>query len=151
MRLVRGYTLGLGKQQIGQWLQPAFARDVRAGQVLTCDDVRSVRPSAGLHPRHMPAVLGRIAARDVSAATPLAWDMVGEAPSADVSLRVATADDSARLLAWRNDAETRAQSLRPDEVSASDHEAWLSRSLASDERALFVAERDGAAARAHAA
>jgi L-amino acid N-acyltransferase YncA len=71
------------------------ARDVRAGSVLTCDDVRSVRPSNGLPPHALPAILGRTATRDLSAATPLTWDAVGVAPSSHtVQLRAARADDA---------------------------------------------------------
>jgi len=56
-------------------------RDVARGEVLSTDDVRSVRPADGLAPKHLPAVLGRRAARDLSRGTPLSWDDVeGGAP-----------------------------------------------------------------------
>ncbi len=51
-------------------------RDVRAGAVFTGDNVKSIRPAAGLHPRFLSEVLGRHAARDIKAGTPLAWDLV---------------------------------------------------------------------------
>lgn len=51
-------------------------QDVKVGQEFTAANVRSIRPSAGLHPRHLPEVLGRTAARDIVRGTPLAWDMV---------------------------------------------------------------------------
>lgn len=153
-RAVRDAERALGRPRFGpgpdELASTAFrrslfvARDVRAGQVLTADDVRSVRPSAGLHPRHLPAVLGRVAARDVAAATPLAWDMVGAPPPPRVALRPATVDDAARLLAWRNDPETRARSLDGEVVAPAAHEAWLARALASPTRAVLVAEEGGA-------
>lgn len=52
------------------------ARDVPAGGVLGADDVRSVRPAGGLHPRHLTEVLGSTARRDLRAGEPVAWDMV---------------------------------------------------------------------------
>jgi N-acetylneuraminate synthase len=52
--------------------------DVRAGEVLTRDNVRSVRPANGLHTRHYEAVLGRRAAHDIARATPLSWDLLAE-------------------------------------------------------------------------
>jgi len=52
------------------------AEDVRAGEAFTPANVRSVRPSGGLHPRHLDAVLGRRARRDLAKGTPLAWDLV---------------------------------------------------------------------------
>lgn len=51
-------------------------RDVRAGEALSADAVRSVRPGAGLHPRHLDDVVGRVAARDLAKGTPLSWDML---------------------------------------------------------------------------
>jgi N-acetylneuraminate synthase len=49
---------------------------VRKGAEFTCDNVRSIRPAHGLHPRYLPEVLGRCAARDVEAGTPLAWELI---------------------------------------------------------------------------
>ena len=51
-------------------------RDVKAGDVLTKDNVRSIRPGNGLAPRALPLVLGRRASRDVARGTPLSWDLV---------------------------------------------------------------------------
>jgi pseudaminic acid synthase len=50
--------------------------DVAAGAVLTRDNVRSVRPGAGLPPGEQDRVLGRVAARDLKRGEPLAWDMI---------------------------------------------------------------------------
>jgi N-acetylneuraminate synthase len=49
---------------------------VQAGEPLTPANVRSVRPGYGLAPKHLPAVLGRKAARDLKFGEPLGWDMV---------------------------------------------------------------------------
>ena len=62
----------------------------------------------------------------------------------DLSLRPATAADAAVLLRWRNDASTRAASRNTGEVSPREHSAWLAGVLASAERDLLIAERDGA-------
>ena len=50
-------------------------RDVAAGEVFTPDNVRSVRPAAGMHPRHLPEVHGRKATKPIPAGTPLEWGM----------------------------------------------------------------------------
>jgi RimJ/RimL family protein N-acetyltransferase len=55
-----------------------------------------------------------------------------------ISIRRATANDSADLLAWRNDERTRLASVSQEPVSAEDHEGWLSRSLASRDRVLYI-------------
>lgn len=51
-------------------------RDVAAGEPLTKENVRSIRPGYGLAPRHLPAVLGRPAARALKRGERLAWDML---------------------------------------------------------------------------
>lgn len=50
-------------------------QDVRAGEVLTDKNVRSIRPAHGLPPKYLENVLGRRAARDITRGTPLKWDM----------------------------------------------------------------------------
>lgn len=50
--------------------------DVRQGESLTTANVRSIRPGFGLAPKHLHAVLGRAAARDLKKGEPLAWDQL---------------------------------------------------------------------------
>jgi len=54
---------------------------VPAGGVFGPENVRSIRPGHGLHPRYYEAILGRRAARAIPAGTPLSWELVegGEA------------------------------------------------------------------------
>ena len=56
--------------------------DVKAGEVLTERNVRSIRPAAGMHTREYEKVLGRRATRDIGRGTPLAWDLIAPAESA---------------------------------------------------------------------
>lgn len=51
-------------------------RDVRAGEPLTTENVRSIRPGNGLAPRYLKQVLGRHVARDVGRGTPVSWDLM---------------------------------------------------------------------------
>lgn len=53
------------------------AEDVAAGEELTGANVRSVRPGDGMHPRHLPEVLGRRASRDLKKGEPLDDSMIG--------------------------------------------------------------------------
>ena len=56
--------------------------DVKAGQPLTRANVRSIRPGNGLAPKHLPEVLGRVAARDLKRGEPLAWEMISAVKAA---------------------------------------------------------------------
>lgn len=59
-------------------------RDVRAGEVFTPENVRSIRPGHGLHTRHLAEVLDRRASQDIPRGTPLRWSHVaGEASVED--------------------------------------------------------------------
>jgi pseudaminic acid synthase len=51
-------------------------REIKAGEPFTADNLRSIRPAHGLHPRHYEEILGRRAARDIQAGTPMSWDLV---------------------------------------------------------------------------
>lgn len=50
--------------------------DVGPGELLTRDNVRSIRPSLGLAPKHLPAVLGKRATCRIEGGTPLSWDLL---------------------------------------------------------------------------
>ncbi|MDB5422128.1 MAG: pseI [Brevundimonas sp.] len=53
-----------------------IAEDVKAGEVLTEQNLRSVRPGDGLHPRHYHDVLGRAVRADQVKGTPLDWSLI---------------------------------------------------------------------------
>jgi pseudaminic acid synthase len=55
-------------------------RDVRAGEPLTHDNVRSIRPGHGLPPDYMEMVLGRVATKDIERGTPVSWALIGGPP-----------------------------------------------------------------------
>lgn len=84
---VRMAEKALGKVQYGASPHEAMSlmfrrslfivHDMKAGDVFTADNVRSIRPGCGLHTRHLPEIIGRRATRDIQRGTPLAWDMVG--------------------------------------------------------------------------
>lgn len=56
-----------------------IVRDVRAGETLTAESVRSIRPADGLPPGCLSQVIGRKAARDLRRGTPLTWDLIASA------------------------------------------------------------------------
>jgi N-acetylneuraminate synthase len=53
-----------------------LVRDIEAGEVLTKDNVRVIRPAGGLPPKEIDTVLGMRATRKAARGTPLTWDLV---------------------------------------------------------------------------
>lgn len=51
-------------------------KDIRAGDLFTHDNVRSIRPGHGLPPKHLDEVVGQRAAQDIERGTPLRWNLV---------------------------------------------------------------------------
>jgi pseudaminic acid synthase len=51
-------------------------RDIPAGEVLTADSVRSIRPAGGLAPKELGSVLGRRVGRAIARGTPITWDVL---------------------------------------------------------------------------
>jgi len=52
-------------------------KDVKAGELLTLENVRSIRPGYGLLPKHWDNVIGRRATCDIGRGTPLDWKLIG--------------------------------------------------------------------------
>jgi N-acetylneuraminate synthase len=53
-----------------------IAQDMLAGEVLTPENLRCVRPGFGLAPRHLDSLLGQRIGRDAVAGTPMAWALL---------------------------------------------------------------------------
>ncbi len=51
-------------------------RPMKANDVFTRDNVRSIRPGYGLHTRYLEQILGRKAGKDIERGTPLSWDLI---------------------------------------------------------------------------
>jgi sialic acid synthase SpsE len=54
------------------------AEDVKAGDVVTEKNVRSVRPGFGLHPKYLQKVLGRTFSKDCKKGDRMTWDLINE-------------------------------------------------------------------------
>lgn len=52
------------------------AKDLKKGDVFTAENLRSVRPSCGLHTQYYEELLGRKISRDAKLGTPMSWDLV---------------------------------------------------------------------------
>jgi pseudaminic acid synthase len=51
-------------------------QDMKAGDTFTEDNIRSIRPGYGLHPRYLNKVLKKLAAKDIKKGEPLDWSFI---------------------------------------------------------------------------
>ena len=66
------YTMDEKKQKSRRFSRSLYvSKDIKKGETLTQENIRSVRPGYGLHPKHLKDVLGKSAKFDLSFATPL--------------------------------------------------------------------------------
>ena len=54
-----------------------IVNDIRAGESLTADNLRAIRPGYGLPPKFYDLLLGKRVARDIKRGTPASWDLLG--------------------------------------------------------------------------
>lgn len=54
-----------------------IVKDLKAGELLTLENVRAIRPGSGLPTKYLETLLGRKLAKDVKKGTPISWDLIG--------------------------------------------------------------------------
>ncbi len=52
--------------------------DIKAGEIITTENVRSVRPGIGMHTMHYDEILGRPATQDIEKGTPITPELIDE-------------------------------------------------------------------------
>lgn len=53
-----------------------IVEDMKAGDVITEENMRSIRPGLGLSPKHYEELLGRKVVKDISKGTAIKWDLI---------------------------------------------------------------------------
>ncbi|HSS98213.1 MAG TPA: pseudaminic acid synthase [Terriglobales bacterium] len=86
VQAVRVTERSLGKVHFGVSPREAHSRvfrrslfvveNINKGEMFTAKNVRSIRPAHGLHTRYLPDIIGKHAACDIEAGTPLSWELV---------------------------------------------------------------------------
>lgn len=87
-RSIGGVQLGPSDREQGALLRRRslyFSADVAAGEVITPDNLKSIRPGLGLAPKHYDELLGMVATTAIERGTPTSWDLV--APAVDAARR----------------------------------------------------------------
>ncbi len=52
------------------------AQDMKAGDLLTTETIKALRPGYGLAPKYLPILLGKKVKKDVVKGTPVSWDLI---------------------------------------------------------------------------
>lgn len=69
------YSVNEANRRMGRSLYAV--KDIKKGEIFTEENVRSIRPGAGLHPGIKDEILGKKAAMDVKSGMPLMFDSIG--------------------------------------------------------------------------
>lgn len=73
------YSLSPKLEKLRQFSRSLFiTADVYEGTIISLDNIRSVRPGFGLHPKYLPRVLGKTFRGAYTKGTPLSWDKIAE-------------------------------------------------------------------------
>ena len=54
-----------------------ITKDIKAGDCLTPDNLRAIRPGRGLPPKYYDLLLGKTVIKDTKKGTPMNWDLIG--------------------------------------------------------------------------
>jgi len=79
-KAIGGTSYGLtGEQKKSRiFRRSLFAvKDIRKGETLTLDNVRSIRPANGLEPKYLKKIVNKKAKVNIKRGTPLEWDQIG--------------------------------------------------------------------------
>ncbi len=72
------YELTAKAKKSRQYARSLFVvKDMKAGEVFTEENIRSIRPSDGLAPKYLNFILGRKAKVEIKRGVPLSWDLIG--------------------------------------------------------------------------
>ena len=53
-----------------------ITKDLKAGDKLTEENTRAIRPGLGLSPKYYEIIIGKKVIKDIKRGTPLTWDLV---------------------------------------------------------------------------
>ena len=71
------YEMTEKKKKSRQFSRSLFVvKDVKVGEVITKENVRSIRPGFGMHPRHLSEIIGKKFKQDFEKGTPMNFDLI---------------------------------------------------------------------------
>ena len=73
------YSMTEKKKKSRQFSRSLYvSKDIKKGEIFTEDNIRSVRPGYGLHPKHFRDILGKKAEDDLAKGTSLKWKYIND-------------------------------------------------------------------------
>lgn len=73
------YDLNQKQEESRLMSRSLFAvKDIRQGETLTAENIRSIRPGTGLHTKYYEDILGKTAREDLKKGTPLDWTLINK-------------------------------------------------------------------------
>jgi pseudaminic acid synthase len=71
------YEMTEKKKKSRQFSRSLFVvKDVKAGEVITKENVRSIRPGYGLHPKYYSEIIGKNFKKDIERGTPISFELI---------------------------------------------------------------------------
>jgi pseudaminic acid synthase len=70
------YKMSKSKKKSREFSRSLFIiKDVKKGEIISNENIRSIRPGFGLHPKELPNIIGKKFSENQEKGTPLSWDM----------------------------------------------------------------------------
>ena len=71
------YEMTEKKKKSRQFSRSLFVvKDVKVGEVITKENVRSIRPGFGMHPRHLSEIIDKEFTKNIKKGTPMSFDLI---------------------------------------------------------------------------
>ena len=51
-------------------------KDVKSGERITTENVRSIRPGFGIHPKFLSEIIGKVFTKDIEKGTPMSFELI---------------------------------------------------------------------------
>lgn len=107
-------------------------KDIKKGERLTNENVRSIRPGYGLTPKYLDDIIGKTAVIDIEKGRPLSWDLIKTVQD-NYLVRPVQKGDSRDIWQIRNHPLVRENSLNPQIIPLKEHKEWFEKKYFGNE------------------
>lgn len=126
-----------GEKSLLPFRRSLFAvKDIKAGEEISAENVRSIRPSMGLKPKYFRSIEGLKAKEDISFGTPMIMDLVEQKEeeilkkiptlkTRNLTLRPMMEKDADIVVKWRSNPSVYQYFINPHALSREEHLNWF--------------------------